>query len=204
MRNDLTEKQIEYCRFRVTMEPLAAYEAAGYSMKTAVDWQVKTIEGNPLVRQKINEFAAASGAPLREWPEEVKPIREVRKDIKKARKIVKEAIEFAQVKPPAAGQPAAQKTRIAKVSKDELKQKLWDLHESAVAAKDWGTARQCLVDLGKDIGMFTPVQKIRVERIEDLSDEDIDALEKRFLSDAAASIPPVEQEDAGTPGQLVN
>lgn len=198
MIRPLTDKQIEYCRLRVTLEPLAAYEAAGYSMKTAVDWQVKGLEGNRLVQDKIDELA---GRPPREWAPEAKPVREVRRQIKQARKIVKSAVEFAPV---VGAEPGAKLRVKKKVNEEEIEQKLWEIHESALAAGDRATARQCLVDIGKNKGMFTPTQKIRVERVEDLSDEQLDALQKRLLLDATAAPPPAEQEDAGTPEPLVN
>ena len=192
----LTDKQIEYCRLRLTMEPKAAYEAAGYSMKAAVDFQVKTLEGNRNIQDKIDELA---GRPPREWPAEVKPIKEVRRQIKQARKIVKSAVEFAPV---VAAEPGAKIRVKKKVNEEEIEQKLWEIHESALAAGDRATARQCLVDLGKNKGMFTPTQKIRVERVEDLSDEQLEAMLKR-VAESAAVLPQPEQEDAAS-GQLVN
>ncbi len=175
----MTDRNIEYCRLRANdVLPNAAYGAAGFSMKTgSLSQNIKRKEEDGAIIAKIAEFRRAverkqaKGAKLR--------------TLEQVEAIHKEVVAGASRR---------------KLSKDQIEQSLTALHDMAIATGDLGTARQCLVDLGKESGMFTPVQKIRFETVADLNLDDTEALMKKLMSAHAAEQQaiPVEEEPERT------
>ena len=84
-----------------------------------------------------------------------------------------------------------------------IEQNLTDLHAQAVSVGDLGTARQCLVDLGKEKGMFTPVQKIRFETVDDLNLDDTEALIRKLMAAKEAESTPVVPDEEPASAELV-
>lgn len=180
----LTDKEREYCRIRgeQNLSPYDAYEKAGYSVKSNnVGARLRDMERQPHIMGEIDRFA---NRPLRKLTEPKRPAQEV---AEKAKELHKEVMAPKKAK---------------KMSKDEIEIELSELHVQALAVGDLSTARQCLVDLGKDKGMFTPVQKIRFETIDDLTLEDTDALIARLMA-ANAATPAVSQDGEEQPAAVV-
>lgn len=177
--NTLKDRDIEYCRLRATgQSPLNAWRGAEFSMQTGgLKANIDRKERNPKIIAKIAEFKRVL-------------LQEGNTTIKSVTKVQAEEVHRELAKP----------IKARKMDESEIEQSLTDLHSAAVMAGDLGTARQCLVDLGKNKGMFTPVQKIKFETIEDLNIDDTEALIKKLMAakEAEQQAPPVEEEPEGT------
>ncbi len=174
----MTDRNTEYCRLRANdVLPNAAYAAAGFSLKTgSLSVNLKNKEANPEIIGRIAAFRRENGK-LREKGAK-------RRTLDQVEAIHKEVM---------AGIGAR------KLTKDQIEESLTALHDMSIKTGDLGTARQCLVDLGKERGMFTPVQKIRFETVEDLNLDDTESLIKKLMAakEAEAQQAPVEDEPEG-------
>ncbi len=174
----MTDRNIEYCRLRANgVLQNAAYAAAGFSTKTgSLNVTIRRKEEDPRIISKIAEFKRGIA----------------KQELKGAKLRTQEQVEAIHKEVTAGG------TR--KLSKEQIEESLTALHDMSIATGDLGTARQCLVDLGREKGMFTPVQKVRFETAADLNLEDTETLMKKLMAAHAAEQQaiPVEEESAGT------
>ncbi len=181
MRSTVTlkDRDIEYCRLRATgQSPLNAYRGAEFSLQTgSVKANIERKEKNNAIIAKIAEFKRVL-------------LQEGNTTVKSVTKVQAEEVHREIAKP----------VHARKMDEGEIEQSLTDLHSKAVLVGDLGTARQCLVDLGKNKGMFTPIQKIKFETVDDLNIDDTEALIKKLMAakEAEQQAPPVEEEPEGT------
>lgn len=174
----MNDRDIEYCRLRATgQSPMNAYRGAEFSLQTgALKVNIEKKEKKPTIIAKIAEFKSAL---LKEGNTGTRAMTKVQADA-----VHKEVM----------ARPSARK-----MDKGEIEQRLTDLHARAEEVGDLQTARQILVDLGRDKGMFTPVQKIRVEKFEDLTLEEVQTMLRVMMQakqeeDAVVSEPQPSEE----------
>jgi hypothetical protein len=189
----LDERRTEYARLRATgLEPREAYGAAGYSLSIGgLKNRLAELEGNPKVIAKIKFFTrvALKHGNLSEKAQVAVKAQQFREAARAPAAERAEILSDENLKPTTKPKP---------LNETEIEQSLTELHSQAVAVGDLGTARQCLVDLGRNKGMFTPIQKIKFETVDDLSLEDTEALIKRLMAAKeaeAAQVPQNEEED---------
>ena len=178
----LNEREKEYCRLRASgVEPKQAYGAAGYSLSVGCLPQVlKKKEEKPEIKRCISRIKTGLAKHGDTSPAT----------------LVK--VEAAEVHKEVMARPSARK-----MDKEAIEQNLTDLHAQAVSVGDLGTARQCLVDLGKEKGMFTPVQKIRFETVDDLNLDDTEALIRKLMAAKEAESTPVVPDEEPASAELV-
>lgn len=182
MNKNLRVQQDKYCQLRANgRTPTEAHREAGYLYTRSAPQVIRDWERDSRFMERI--------AFYRREAQEIKTARPTIDLAPQLETLQKNIAKLEAEK--AAGVPA--KLRAKDLKKEDISQALLDLALKAETYKDWGTARACYNDLGRELfNMFNPTKTVRIERIEDLTLEQAEAVLQKLDLAIAESDPPPE------------